>query len=250
MPVRGRSQRWRVARGIATLGAVTITVAVLAGCGGGGIPGDAVAQVGESTITKAMLDHWTPIEDRLAYELRPTQPLPPGVVPLPPHYTACIALLEATSRATVHGQPKPTAAQLKSECQKRYARIRAHMLEILIYVDWFDGEAKDKHITLTRQELSHELAKYIHQEFHSDVAFHSYLTYTGQSLADALLIIRKDVLITRFEEKSLANAHTNREQALGKILKDFQTKWTAKTNCRTGYIVPNCKQYKAQKPNP
>jgi foldase protein PrsA len=40
---------------------------------------------------------------------------------------------------------------------------------------------------------------------------------------------------------------TQQQQALSKFVKDFKTKWLAKTDCRAGYVVTDCKQYKAPK---
>ena len=40
---------------------------------------------------------------------------------------------------------------------------------------------------------------------------------------------------------------TQQQSALSKFVKDFKKKWTAKTDCRTGYVVADCKQYKAPK---
>jgi foldase protein PrsA len=37
------------------------------------------------------------------------------------------------------------------------------------------------------------------------------------------------------------------QAALSKFVKEFKTKWMAETNCRPGYVVSNCKQYKAPK---
>jgi foldase protein PrsA len=40
---------------------------------------------------------------------------------------------------------------------------------------------------------------------------------------------------------------TAQQGALSKFVKDFKKKWTAKTECRAGYVVTDCKQYKAPK---
>ena len=37
------------------------------------------------------------------------------------------------------------------------------------------------------------------------------------------------------------------QKALEKFSKEFQKKWQAKTECRAGYVVKNCKEYKAPK---
>jgi foldase protein PrsA len=40
---------------------------------------------------------------------------------------------------------------------------------------------------------------------------------------------------------------TQQQQALSKFVKDFKKKWTSKTDCRSGFVVADCKQYKAPK---
>jgi foldase protein PrsA len=64
------------------------------------------------------------------------------------------------------------------------------------------------------------------------------------------------VKITAGSHQSLAAAEssiklqlssTNEQGALSKFVNEFKKKWTAETDCRAGYVVPNCKQYKAPK---
>jgi foldase protein PrsA len=40
---------------------------------------------------------------------------------------------------------------------------------------------------------------------------------------------------------------TNQQQALSKFVKEFRKNWTSKTECRVGYVVTDCKTYKAPK---
>jgi foldase protein PrsA len=40
---------------------------------------------------------------------------------------------------------------------------------------------------------------------------------------------------------------TQQQEALTKFVKEFRKKWTAKTECRTEYVVPDCQEYKAPK---
>jgi foldase protein PrsA len=40
---------------------------------------------------------------------------------------------------------------------------------------------------------------------------------------------------------------TAQQQALSKFVKGFKKKWLAKTECRSGYVVADCKAYKAPK---
>ena len=46
----------------------------------------------------------------------------------------------------------------------------------------------------------------------------------------------KQTLITQAQQKNLSN-----------FIKNFKKKWQGKTDCRSGYVVANCKQYKAPK---
>ena len=40
---------------------------------------------------------------------------------------------------------------------------------------------------------------------------------------------------------------TKRQKALTEFIKKFKTKWQAETECRSEYVVPDCKEYKAPK---
>jgi foldase protein PrsA len=40
---------------------------------------------------------------------------------------------------------------------------------------------------------------------------------------------------------------SQQQQALTNFVKNFRKKWTSKTDCRKGYVVMDCKQYKAPK---
>jgi foldase protein PrsA len=64
------------------------------------------------------------------------------------------------------------------------------------------------------------------------------------------------VTITAGTQQPLSKVHstikqqliaTNQQQALSKFVKEFRKKWTSKTVCRVGYVVTDCKTYKAPK---
>lgn len=62
-------------------------------------------------------------------------------------------------------------------------------------------------------------------------------TSTGnqQSLAQAESTIKQQLTASQ------------QQAALSKFVKEFKAKWTAKTECRAGYVVADCKEYKAPK---
>jgi foldase protein PrsA len=62
--------------------------------------------------------------------------------------------------------------------------------------------------------------------------------------------------ITAGSQKTLAQSQssikqqltaTQQQTALSKFVKEFRTRWTGRTECRAGYVVMNCKGYKAPK---
>ena len=245
----------RVTRCISMLGVIAIVVVVvgLAACGGASGGGAVVAQVGGSSISKATLDHWTRVEAVLAYKVIPRQPVPSGVVPDPPSYTACIAYLAAAPKIVtpqpVKGQPKPTTAQLTTRCRQRYEELQRKALGILIDYYWINGEVADQGVKVTGMETQKSLESFVHKEFPNETEFHKYLTYTGMSVSDVLFIMRDTILTTKLQRilekvgKGLTGQQ-QQQQAVLKFAKEFQKHWTARTNCHTGYVVPYCKQYK------
>jgi hypothetical protein len=230
---------------VSVLGA--IAVVGLTACGGGGIPGGAVVQVGDSSISKATVDHWTRVEAVLAYKVIPKQPAPEGVVPDPPNYTACSAYLGTTAPEPGAGQPKSTPAQLKSRCQQWDVELRRKVLEILITFDWMNGEIADKGVKVTEKEIQPVFEQFKHSEFPTEEAFHKYLAYTGMSISDVMLLMKNTLLGTKIQQNITVRkglTAQQKQQAFTKFVQEYQKKWTAKTSCRTGYVVPGCKQYK------
>ena len=199
------------------------------------------AQAGSSSITKATVDRWTPIEAILEYNAKPSQPVPNGVVPDPPGYTACIAHLQATP-SLGEGQPTP---QLKRRCAQMLEIAHEHILEILIASSWLEQEAAKQGISPTAKQMKRWLAQYIQQEFPSEHAFHRYLAITGMNITDELLLLRKNLLASEFEGKARAAASnpSPANRAYAQYFNEFTARWTAHTSCHPEYIVASCKQY-------
>ncbi len=125
----------RAFRFISALGAVFFAVVGLSACGG--IPGNAVVQVGGTPDHEGHL----PALDggrrgRLEHCTTGTSKT---VVPEPPEYTACIAHLQASALGT---RQRPTRrAELKTECEQQYKSLLQEVLGFLISSEWVLGEA-------------------------------------------------------------------------------------------------------------
>ena len=235
----------KTSRRVATVAVGAIAAICLTACGG---VGGAVAQVGGVSISKAAVEHWARVEAVLSYEVIPRKPVPKGVVPDPPEYTACIAFLRAGSLPIASGGTNPTPAQLKRRCEQEQAELKRKGQGYLIAFQWLSGELADRHINISEAEVQKAYDYFKRKEFTGN-QFRDYLAYTGMSLADVRFIIKDTVLSTRLQKYVISKAGMTPEQQR-QALASFTRKWTAKTSCRTGYLVAGCKQYKGSETPP
>jgi foldase protein PrsA len=244
-------------RQIAVLGAIVAT-AGLAACGGAG-SGKIVAQVaGVGSITETTLDHWTTVEAVLLYDQAPTGPVPKGVVPDPPSYTACIAYLRSTGQTLVENGAKPTAAQFKSRCAQQLRSIRLHVLNTLIGWYWTLGKGAELGMRVSEADVRRRFTEVNDRLFPHNAQFKSYMAQTGQTVADLMLRARVQLFEVKGKErltaieKSLPAKLTAQQRltALRNLVESGQSvkRWVAKTSCREGFVTPDCKQYKGSLP--
>jgi hypothetical protein len=218
----------------------------LSACGGS----EVVARVDGRPITRASLEHWTAIEAILTYQLRPTTPVPKGVVPDPPRYSACIEY----SRA--HPPPRlinttQTTSQLKATCQQRYETLRQTALGFLISAQWLAGEGAEQGVTTTEKQIRRRIEEVRKVEFPSQREWRRHLQLVGETFADQLFRSKVKVLSEGLEQKLIYRKGTSTQsqrQALVKFAATFPRKWAARTSCQAGYVVPDCKQYKGPLP--
>ena len=242
----GRCRVRRLTRCVSVLAAGVIAIVGMTACGNGGtVASGAAVEVAGQTVSKATLEHWIPVEAIISREPIPKQPVPEGEVPDPPHYTACIAYLKATTPQPTTGQAKPTTAQLKSQCQQHYEAVRRHMLEILISYAWTSAEATAQGITVSDHEVEQKFTQFKHEQYPTEAIFQKFLKYTGENLSDELLLVRFDMLSNRLEQKII---HQGGIAGATEFYREFPKRWAAKTSCNPGYVVPDCKQYKGSLP--
>jgi len=184
-------------RFIAALGAVFIAAVGVAACGG--IPGNAVVQVGGTPITKATYEHWLSVAASSTAASGATGAKP--VIPDPPAYTACIAHLEATSPKPAKGQSKPSKAQLRSECEQQYKSLQQEVLGFLISSSWVLGEANSLGVKASDSEVKKEFEKIKSQQFPQASEFKKFLATSGQSVSDLLLRVKLNMLSTKIQQK-------------------------------------------------
>ena len=78
---------------------------------------------------------------------------PSVAVPDPPDFTKCIAAAKKTAPKPAKGQPTPTDATLKAQCQQEYdvAARPGHAVPDLRA--WIQGEAADQGVKITDAEV-------------------------------------------------------------------------------------------------
>jgi foldase protein PrsA len=191
---------------IAALGAIFITAVTLSACGGG-IPGNAVVSVNGNAITNATFNHWMAVAaNSSSASAAAGKPVPKAVVPDPPTYKACIAHLEATAPKPAKGQPKPTAATLKTQCEQQYTALKQQVLGYLISADWVIGEASDQGVKVTDKEVKKQFSQIKSQQFPKEADFQKFLTSTGYTVSDVLLRVKLDLLSQKIQKKVSTDA--------------------------------------------
>jgi len=194
----------RTLRFIPALCAVLFALVGVAACGG--IPGNAVVQVGGTPVTKDAFNHWMGIAATASSPTSAATAAKP-VIPEPPSYKACIAHLQATTPAPAKGQAAPTTAQLKSQCEQQYKQLQQQVLGFLISSDWVIGEAGHLGVKLSDAEVHKQFVKIKNQQFPRAAEFEKFLRTTGQSTSDLLLRVKLNLLSSKIQEKIAKKKH-------------------------------------------
>ncbi len=204
---------FKSSRSIAALGAVFFASLGLAACGSGGIPGDAVVQVGSTPITKTTFEHWLDVAASSTAQTAAGTTAPKPVVPDPPTYTACIAHLQAVAPKPAKGQSAPTAAQLKTQCEQEYTALKQQVLGFLISANWVLGEASDQGLSVSNKEVEKKFTELKRQQFPKEATFQKFLSTTGQTVSDLLLRVKLNLLSQKIQQKISKNGSKSVTQA-------------------------------------
>jgi foldase protein PrsA len=208
---------------LAALSAVLFALFGLSACGGG-IPSNAVVQVGSSgPITKDAFNHWMTVAASSGAATTGTKP----VVPDPPSYSACIAHLAATTPKPAKGQKAPTTTQLKSQCDQQYKSLQQEVLGFLISSAWVLGEAKSLGVKLTDAEVKKQFAKIKTQQFPKPAEFEKFLASSGQTVSDLLLRVKLNLLSQKVQQKIVKGKATVTKAKIQKYYSENKSRYGA-----------------------
>jgi foldase protein PrsA len=179
---------------VLALGAFFVPAAILAGCGDGGIPGNAVAEVDGTAIEKKDFEHWLNVAAKSSGQ-------PGAAVPKPPEFTECIAQAKKTAAKPAKGQPKQTDADFKKQCQQQYDQLRDQVLGLLISFEWIQREAEEQGVEVTDEEVKKSFDEQRKQSFPKEADYKKFLETTGQTNEDVMMRVRLDALSNKIRDK-------------------------------------------------
>jgi foldase protein PrsA len=168
--------------------------AIIAACGEGGIPGNAVAEVDGTPIERSDFDHWLTIAAKSSGQ-------PNAAVPKPPDFTECIAQAKKAAAKPAEGQPKQTDADYKRQCQQQYDQLRDQVLGLLISFEWIKREAEEQGVEVSDEEVKKSFEQQKKQSFPKEADFQKFLEQSGQTVEDVMMRVRLDALSNKIRDK-------------------------------------------------
>jgi len=235
------------------------------GASGAGGP---VAAIGSAAISRAQFAHWITVANDAGQAV--TGKVAPAV-PVPPDFTACIALLR-----TQPTQAGDTDAVLKQGCASSYGKLVSEVMAFLIQAIWIEGEANARGVAVTGAQVD---ASYAAQRRTSKPSLktaaelNAFLAKSGQTRTDLKWRTRLNLLASAIEGKLSKGAEhvsaaqisayyaAHRSRFPGKSLqaasplirkliaaaqavaaesglqKRFSTVWRGRTVCLSGFFI-------------
>ncbi|HEV2974539.1 MAG TPA: hypothetical protein VGX69_06030 [Solirubrobacteraceae bacterium] len=230
-------------RSAVIIASVAVSFASATGCGGGASD-QTVAEVGSSVITKAMFDHWLHVAAVRNYRLHPVAPVPKGVVPDPPHYTQCVAYLKTLPPRSYHALPSiRPGTTFQAQCKELYDQLRVQTMSGLITAYWLIGEGRAHGFVASKSAVKQYYERSWKGGYANKAEFEKSLANSGETVADQLFRAEVKVYSGLIENQYVRKGATRLSNpALARFLTEFPARWAARTSCRKGYVVPNCRQ--------
>ena len=188
-------------RSLALCAFFVLPALLLSACGSD-VPGNSVAKVGDQSIrrSRSITGCRSP---RCRPPARPRRPArrPRRRSRTRRTFTKCIAQKKATAGKPAKGQPEPTEAQLKGQCQQEYNQLRDQVLEFLIRGNWIEQETKKQNLKVSDKDVQKQIDAAVKQAFQNPGDFHKFLQRSGLTQADVLYQQRNQLLQQKLTEK-------------------------------------------------
>jgi foldase protein PrsA len=176
-----------------------VSIIAIAACGND-VPPNAVAKIGDETITQEEFDKW--VETAVKSQAQGGQ----VVVPDPPDFEKCVAHKKKT--AVPEGQKKPTDAELEKQCKAEYDALKSEVMQFLIQAEWVQQEAANRDIEVTDAAVNKSFEQQKKQAFPTDKAYKQFLETSGMTEADILFRVKLSLLQEKLTKKVTEEAKT------------------------------------------
>jgi foldase protein PrsA len=177
---------------LCALAVTGLGAAVVAGCGND-VPPNAVAKVGDSTITQDEFDKWLKTASAGQAQGGAT------VAPDPPDFQKCVAAKKKLPVAK--GQERPSDSQLKKQCEQEFDQLKTEVMQFLIQAEWVQQEAEAQGVKVTDKEIRRSFEDQKKQAFPNDKAYQQFLNQSGMTEEDILFRVRLDQLQQKLTQK-------------------------------------------------
>lgn len=181
---------------LAALGAFFVLATAVAACGSG-VPGNSVADVAGNPISTQAFNHWMLV---VAKSQAAQSPGAPVIVPDAPNYTRCIAEI----RHSVASLASQTDKQLRATCKQVFTSYASQVMGFLIQGYWYQLEALRDHVKVTDAQVKRAFEKAKAARFPTAAQFDTFLSQSGETLADILFQFRIDQLAQKLLAKTTA----------------------------------------------
>src|SRR5262249_31712342 len=101
----------------------------------------------------------------------------------------------------VKGQPAPTQAQLKTQCEQQYKALQAEVLGFLISTSWVLGEAESLGVKVSDKEVHKRFEEIRSQQFPKAGEFEKFLTTSGQTVSDLLMRVKSNLIAQKVQQQ-------------------------------------------------
>jgi hypothetical protein len=227
------------------LGIVLALALLLSGCGSS----DSVTHIAGSsaTISKPMLDHWMRAVVGTDFRVSTGAKGPPGLASEPADYGGCVAASKKVVARTPTGKLKLTDGQIMQKCHELYRAIRNQAMSYLLSAEWTMLEAKELHVSLSDAELHKEFLRWRAATYKTDAKFQAYMKERQLVLSDVLYQLKRNILVTRLLPTFQAQVKRagGGERVYAKLALERYHNLIAKTSCKAGYVMEDCKEYRA-----
>jgi len=162
-----------------------------------------VATINGQTIQRDTFDHWMKVAavSSAAQQNPSATTAPKANVPDAPDFKQCIAEKRKTAPKPAKGQPEPTDAQFKTQCQQQYDTLKNQVLQFLIRSTWLDAEASKEQIKVADKDVQKSIDAAKKQAFPNPTDFQKYLTRSGLTEADVFFQQRSQLLQQKITQK-------------------------------------------------